>query len=54
MTAARVSYGVLARDNWNLGFSLGLGQTLDTMGYTVMDDEPYPMQLAGADMTIPF
>jgi hypothetical protein len=52
MTAARVSYGVLARDNWNLGFSLGAGQTLDTMGYTLMDSEPHPMRLAGADMTI--
>jgi hypothetical protein len=52
MTAARVSYGVLARDNWNLGFSLGAGQTLDTMGYTLMDDEPRAMRLAGADMTI--
>ena len=52
MTAARVSYGVLNRDNWNLGFSLGAGQTLETMGYTMIDDEPQPMQLAGADMTI--
>jgi hypothetical protein len=51
MTAARVSYGVLSRDNWNVGFSLGAGQTLDTMGYTMMDSEPRPMRLAGADMT---
>ena len=52
MTAARVSYGVLARDNYNLGLSLGAGQTLDTMGYTLMDDEPRSLRLAGADMTV--
>ncbi len=52
MTAARVSYGVLNRDNWNLGFSLGAGQTLDTMGYTVLDSEARLMQLAGADLAI--
>jgi len=27
MTAARVSYGVQSRDNFNLGFSLGYGYT---------------------------
>ncbi len=52
MTAARISYGVLSRDNWNLGFSLGTGRTLDTMGYTVMDSEPRRMRLAGADLAV--
>jgi len=49
MTTARVSYGVLARDNMNLGFSLGYGKTLETMGYKLMDHEPRRMTLAGAD-----
>ena len=52
MTAARISYGVLSQDNWNLGFSLGTGKTLDTMGYTVRDSEPKEMRLAGADLAI--
>lgn len=52
MTAARVSYGVQSRDNFNLGFSLGYGSTLDTMGYRLRDDEPREMRLAGADLTM--
>jgi hypothetical protein len=52
MTAARVSYGVLSRDNINAGFSLGYGNTLDTMGYELRDSEPREMMLAGADLTI--
>lgn len=51
MTAARVSYGVLARDNMNLGFSLGYGSTLDTMGYKLRDPEPRQMTLVGLDLT---
>ena len=52
MTAARASYGVLSQDNINLGFSLGYGKTLDTMGYKLWDPEPQLMRLAGADLTI--
>jgi hypothetical protein len=52
MAAARVSYGVLSHDNFNIGFSLGYGNTLDTMGYNVRDPEPRPMRLASADLTI--
>lgn len=52
MTAARISYGVLSQDNWNLGFSAGMGRTLDTMGYTVRDIEPREMQLAGVDLAV--
>ena len=52
MTAARASYGVQNQDNFNLGFSLGYGSTLDTMGYKLRDGEPREMQLAGADLTI--
>jgi hypothetical protein len=51
MTAARASYGVLDRDNYTAGFSLGIGRTLDT-GYTVRDNEPRRMQLAGVDLTV--
>jgi opacity protein-like surface antigen len=52
MTAARVSYGVQSQDNFNLGFSLGYGNTLDTMGYNLRDPEPREMRLAGVDLTI--
>ena len=52
MTAARISYGVLSQDNFNLGFSLGYGNTLDTMGYRLRDPEPRQMRLAGADLTM--
>ena len=52
MTAARVSYGVLERDNFNTGFSLGYGRTLSTLGYTLMDPKPLSMRLAGADLTV--
>lgn len=52
MTAARVSYGVQSRDNYNLGFSLGYGSTLDTMGYRLRDPDPRAMRLVGADLTI--
>lgn len=52
MTAARVSYGVLSRDNYNLGFSLGYGATLDTMGYNLRDPNPQNMRLVGTDLTI--
>ncbi|MBA4418297.1 MAG: hypothetical protein C0392_10370 [Syntrophus sp. (in: bacteria)] len=52
MSAARASYGVLSQDNFNLGFSLGYGKTLDTMGYTLRAPNPLEMRLAGADLTI--
>ena len=52
MTTARASYGVLSKDNMNLGFSLGYGKTLDTMGYKLRDSEPKRMALAGVDFTM--
>jgi len=52
MAAARVSYGVLSQDNFNVGFSLGYGRTLDTMGYKLRDPKPQEMRLAGLDLTI--
>ncbi|MGD0535968.1 MAG: hypothetical protein ABR999_11110 [Methanoregula sp.] len=52
MTAARISYGVQSRDNFNLGMSLAYGKTMDTIGYTVMNAEPQEMKMVGADLTI--
>jgi hypothetical protein len=52
MAAARISYGVQSRDNFNLGLSLGYGNTLDTMGYRLRDPEPREMGLAGIDLTL--
>ena len=52
MSAARISYGVLSHDNFNIGFSLGYGKTLDTMGYTLRDTKPQEMRLAGLDFTV--
>jgi hypothetical protein len=52
MTAARISYGVQSQDNFNLGFSVGYGNTLDTMGYRLRDPEALPMKLGAVDLTI--
>ena len=52
MSAARASYGVLSRDNYNVGFSAGYGQTLDTFGYNVNNPTPQAMRLVGADLTV--
>ena len=52
MTAARASYGVLNRDNFNIGLSLSTGRTLNTIGYTVVDPVPQSMGLAGIDLAI--
>jgi len=49
MSAARISYGVLSRDNYNVGFSLGYGRTLDTMGYKLLQPDPENMRLVGVD-----
>ena len=47
--AARVSKGVLNRDNYNIGLSAGYGKILDVMGYHLMSDEPMESALAGLD-----
>ena len=52
MAAARISYGVQSQDNLNVGFSLGYGNTLDTMGYRLRDPEPLAMRMAGIDLTV--
>jgi hypothetical protein len=52
MAAGRVSLGVLNRDNWNAGLSAALGETLETMGNQMLDDEPRRMALAALDATL--
>ena len=47
--AARVSKGVLNRENYNIGVSAGYGKTLDIMGYHLASDEPMETALAGLD-----
>jgi len=49
LASARLAKGILSQDNYSLGFSLAYGETLHTMGYEVMDDEPMELALAGLD-----
>ncbi len=51
LLSARISKGVLARDNYNLGFSTSYGKTLDTMGYLVLNSNPQDYFLVDADFT---
>ena len=48
--SSRVSFGVLRRDNYNVGVSVMGGKTLDTMGYKVMNYEPKDTLLGGVDI----
>jgi hypothetical protein len=49
LVAARVSKGVLARDNYTVGLSLAHGNILETMGYALVMDEPFAWDSAGVD-----
>lgn len=49
LAAARVSKGVLTRDNYNVGLSLAHGRILDTMGTTLLDEEPFGWTIASLD-----
>ncbi|OGD26935.1 MAG: hypothetical protein A2V57_05120 [Candidatus Aminicenantes bacterium RBG_19FT_COMBO_65_30] len=49
LAAARVSKGVLARDNYSLGLSLAHGKILETMGYTLVEPEPISWSAASVD-----
>lgn len=49
LVAARVSKGVLARDNYSVGLSLAHGDILETMGYDLAMDEPFAWDSAGLD-----
>lgn len=51
LAAGRVSLGILSQENYNLGFSLAYGKTLDTMGYEILEDEPKRFAMAGVDFT---
>jgi hypothetical protein len=51
LASARISKGFLRQDNYSLGFSLAHGETLHTMGYEVMHDEPMELSLAGLDFS---
>jgi hypothetical protein len=51
LAAARVSKGVLARDNYTLGLSLAHGNILETMGYTLIEPEPFSWSAASLDAT---
>ena len=54
LASARISKGFLNQDNYSLGFSLAHGETLHTMGYEVMHDEPMKLSLAGLDCSYLF
>ena len=49
LAAVRISRGFLNQDNFTVGASVGFGETLMTMGYEVMDDDPERLALAGFD-----
>jgi len=49
LASARVSGGVLNRDNFTAGLSLTEGQTLSTMGYRLMDEFPRRYSTIGMD-----
>jgi len=49
--SARVSYGVLSRDNYNIGFSSSYGKPLETIGYEKIMADPTKTALVGADFT---
>jgi hypothetical protein len=49
--SARAAYGVLSRDNYNIGFSSSYGKPLETIGYDVLSPEPVKTFLVGTDFT---
>ena len=51
LAAARVSRGVLARDNYNVGLSGAWGEVLETMGYEIMTPDPVVFRMASLDWT---
>ena len=51
LAAARVSKGVLSRDNYSVGLSLAHGDVLETMGYTLVGPEPFAWTAAAIDAT---
>jgi hypothetical protein len=51
LMSARISKGVLNRDNYNIGFSSSYGKPLETIGYEVILPEPIKTFLVGTDFT---
>jgi hypothetical protein len=51
LMSARISKGVLNRDNYNIGFSSSYGKPLETIGYEVIMPEPMKTFLVGTDFT---
>jgi hypothetical protein len=51
MTAGRISGGVLAQDNYNVGVSAAYGRNLETVGYELIDPQPTELIFGGADFT---
>jgi hypothetical protein len=51
LLSARLSRGVLERDNLNVGLSLAAGEVLDVMGSRLLSSEPIPVRMAGLDLT---
>ncbi len=49
LAAARISKGVPARDNYSLALSLAHGNILETMGYTLVEPEPFSWSAASFD-----
>ncbi len=49
---ARVSYGVLERDNYSVGFSAGQGWLLDVMGTRIESTETTSFAMAGLDLSV--
>ena len=50
LLSARISKGVLERDNYNLGLSAAWGEILETMGYELMSPDPVPFHMASIDL----
>lgn len=51
LAAARVSKGVLGRDNYSVGLSMAGGKILDIMGYQLMSDDPIDFRCVSTDLT---
>lgn len=51
LLSGRISRGVLSKDNFNLGLSLALGNTLETMGYHLISSDPRKFEMAAVDFT---
>jgi hypothetical protein len=51
LISARASYGVLSRDNYNIGVSSTYGKPIDTIGYEKIMPDPTKTFLYGADFT---